>query len=288
MMKILLLSPGATHFGPRRNRYKAAPPLGLAHLASYLIAHGYPDVIIRDLLLTDTAPYPLMGGIHFGWESDKIVSTLKECQPDLVGITSMYSRQAYDLHRTAALVKQACPHVPVVAGGSHVSHCPEYVLQDEKIDAVCVGEGEKTFLEMVQVFESGSELSGKYGPSLLLDIREVLHPARHLLDMEAYVKEAYYPLTLRARQTNIMTSRGCPHNCIFCTVKCVWGRSWRGLDPEHVVEEIESLVVDYNIGEIAWQDDAMATDYKRLETICDKIVNRDLDLKMTCPNGIAH
>ena len=287
-MRILLISPGVTHLGPWRNRYKAAPPLGLAHLASYLDANGYPDVIIRDLLVTDTPAYPLMGGAHFGWEADRIISMVKEYRPDLVGITSMYTRLAYDLHRTTFLVKQACPQVPVVAGGSHVSHGPDYVLQDENIDAVCVGEGEQTFLEMVQALEKGALLSGKYGPGPLLELKNVPHPARHLLDMEAYIREAYYPLSLRARQTNIMTSRGCPYNCVFCTVKSVWGRTWRGFDTQHVVDEIESLVDDYNVGEITWQDDALATDRKRLEAICDEIVSRGIDVKMTCPNGVAH
>ena len=84
----------------------------------------------------------------------------------------------------------------------------------------------------------------------------------------------------------MITSRGCPHNCVFCSIHIVMGRKWRGRSPENVVDEIEQLVHTYHIKQIDFFDDNMTLNTKRMETICDLIAKRGLDIEWYTPNGV--
>lgn len=85
----------------------------------------------------------------------------------------------------------------------------------------------------------------------------------------------------------MITSRGCPGNCIYCAVKTVWGRCWRGRSPTNVVDEIETLVKDYAVEEIHFLDDSISVDRQRLAGICREIIRRKINVRWTTPNGIA-
>lgn len=82
-------------------------------------------------------------------------------------------------------------------------------------------------------------------------------------------------------------SRGCPNNCTFCSAKVVWTRKWRARSAENVVAEIEHLKEKYNINEIHFEDDNISLDKKRMNKICDLIIEKGLDISWTMPNGIA-
>ncbi len=85
----------------------------------------------------------------------------------------------------------------------------------------------------------------------------------------------------------VVTSRGCPFNCKFCSIKSVWGSGWRYHSPKRVVDEIEALIKNYGVGEIHFIDDNIAVNINRLENICDELVIRKLNIKWTTPNGIT-
>ena len=91
---------------------------------------------------------------------------------------------------------------------------------------------------------------------------------------------------MRKPIANIVTSRGCPFNCVFCAVRTVWGRTWRGRSAKNVVDEIKLLNREYGIREFTVWDDNIGLDRERLMEICDGIVEAGLDLKWCTPNGI--
>ena len=92
---------------------------------------------------------------------------------------------------------------------------------------------------------------------------------------------------MRRNAIGIITSRGCPNDCIYCTVKGVWGRTWRGKSAKRTVDEIEQLnKMGYD--EFSFLDDSVSTDRKRWEDICDEIIKRKLNIRWSTPNGIAH
>jgi radical SAM superfamily enzyme YgiQ (UPF0313 family) len=121
------------------------------------------------------------------------------------------------------------------------------------------------------------------------DLDSLPFPARHLLPMDTYfvaVKEEPLRGVICKPWAAMITSRGCPYTCVFCSVHTVMGRQWRGRSPENVVEEIEQLVNTYHIKQIDFNDNNMSLDKKRMETICDLIVERGLDIEWYTPDGL--
>jgi len=96
------------------------------------------------------------------------------------------------------------------------------------------------------------------------------------------------PLVYRHPLFSMITSRGCPGKCVFCSIHAVWGHCWRGRSPQNVVDEIELLVKKYGIGEIHFQDDSLSVNPDRLSQICELIIQRQLKFKWATPNGIAY
>ena len=93
---------------------------------------------------------------------------------------------------------------------------------------------------------------------------------------------------MRHPYTSIITSRGCPGVCVYCSIHSIWGHRWRGRSAKNVVDEIEYLIKEYGIKELRLQDDSASLNKKRMAEICNEIIKRKMDIKWTTPNGIAH
>ena len=93
--------------------------------------------------------------------------------------------------------------------------------------------------------------------------------------------------TMRAPSIDIITSRGCPGNCVFCSIRTVWGRIWRGKSGKSIVDELEFLNKKYGVRQFRIQDDNLTLDRKRIIEMCDEIVKRKLDIRWDTPNGVA-
>jgi len=144
------------------------------------------------------------------------------------------------------------------------------VLKDENVDCVVVGEGENTMLDLVKRIEHGEGLTGIPGTMyrrngqvrrerprpFIENLDELPFPAWHLLDKEGLVEEAKRsPFVMRRPAGAMVTSRGCPYNCYFCSVRKIWSRKWRARSPENVVDEMEFLKNVHGFQEIQWLDD---------------------------------
>lgn len=298
---LLIFPPSTVYFGDPTVPV-ATPPLGLAYLAGYLEKYGFP-VAILDAVAE--------GGIHkkkkekfirYGLRDEEILKKIKNYSPDIVGITCLYTAYAGDAHRIAQIAKEANKKVLVVFGGAHATIFPELTLKDKNIDIVVIGEGETTLLDIVRRKKSGKSLINIPGTvvkskrkivwnkpkAFIKDISDIPFPARYLLPMDKYLTAPDYSYTMRPPATPMVTSRGCPGRCVYCSIHSVWGHTWRGRRSEEVVDEMEMLQKKYRVGEIDFFDDSMGADNKRLEAICDEIVKRKLDIKWSPPNGIAH
>lgn len=94
-------------------------------------------------------------------------------------------------------------------------------------------------------------------------------------------------MSMRPPRANLVSSRGCFGQCVFCSVHNVFRHVWRGRSSENVLDEIEILKKEYHIGEIAFQDDNISMNPQRMEEICDGIIDRKLNIRWCTPNGIA-
>jgi len=115
-------------------------------------------------------------------------------------------------------------------------------------------------------------------------------PAWELLEKNAGVineENKNSRFLMRKPLGQILTSRGCPKNCYFCSVKLAWGRKWRGRSAKSVVDEIEFLMRTYGYREFHFVDDNSSVSKKRMHAICDEILKRQLNIRIATPTGIA-
>jgi len=280
-------------------------PVELAYVATVLERQHKVRIIDaptegrRNLELIDGTKY------RVGLENEEIADRIRRWSPDVVGITIPYSGWSKPAFEVAFTVKSVDKDIITVLDGQHPSARPEDCLSHPNVDFVVIGEREHTMFELVAALEQGitgdlEKIRGigfiKSGKTVITpprpeiqDLDSLPFPARHLLPMDTYfvaVKEEPLRGVIRKPWAAMITSRGCPYTCVFCSVHTVMGRQWRGRSPENVVEEIEQLVNTYHIKQIDFNDNNMSLDKKRMETICDLIVERGLDIEWYTPDGL--
>jgi len=242
---------------------------------------------------------------RLGLTNQEIAVRIKQWRSDLVVITVPFSGWWKTAFEVASAAKSVDKGITTVLMGLDPSARPVDCLMHPNIDFVVIGEPEQTVLELADVLEQGKienleKVRGiafvKRGKTIITPPRPLIQnldslpfPARHLLPMEIYfaaVKENPLRGEIRKPWAIMITSRGCPYNCVFCTSHTVMGRKWRARSPENVVDEIEQLVRTYHVKQIDFLDDNMTLDKKRMEAICDLIVERRLDIEWFSPSGV--
>jgi anaerobic magnesium-protoporphyrin IX monomethyl ester cyclase len=235
-------------FFPSYYSDEAAPPLALIHLAAPLVNRGH-EVRIVDSAVT----------------SDRVRSVLAACEGALcVGISMVTGPMITEGVRVARAVRQAFPRLPVVAGGWHASILPEQTLRSPVFDAVVRGQGELTFLEMVERYAAGErDLTGIAGCLFKRDDEIVRNPDRGYTDINALPKRPFHLVDFEAyartgegtRWMLYCTSHGCPWDCSYCSNASVYGRNWKPLEAETAVAEMVELTGRYRLDMIDIIDD---------------------------------
>jgi magnesium-protoporphyrin IX monomethyl ester (oxidative) cyclase len=280
-------------------------PIGIAYVAAILEDLHKLSIIDaptegwRNLVSIDET------NCRVGLNNEDIADRIKRWAPDIVGINipfSGWSKAAFDV---ASVVKSVDRDILTILDGLHPSARPLECLSNPNVDFVVRGEAEYSMLELVGAIEQGktNDLEKIEGIGFTKKNKQILttprpenkeldslpFPARHLLPMDTYfeaVKENPIRGIIRKHYAIMITSRGCPHECIFCSNHIVMGRKWRGRSPENVVEEIEQLVKTYSIKQIDFFDDNMTLIKKRVMKICDQIIERNLDIEWYVPTGV--
>ncbi len=246
------------------------PPLSLAYLAAVLEDNGI-EVQVLDFLVTHYSP-------------EKVRQKLEEYQPQLVGVTCV-TLNYYLAAEMLEVCKTVNPDIVTVIGGPHVSFTAEETLREAPwIDVVVIGEGERTVIELIEAIEGGGSLSdvpgiafvdqgtlAKTGPRPFIDnIDSLPIPARHLIPLSRY-RALGSPCT-------VITSRGCPYGCIFCSGHRMQGRKVRFRDPGLVVDEIEQLQRDYGFRQVNIVDDTFTVNHPHALQVCEEILRRNLNI----------
>ncbi|MGD9381830.1 MAG: radical SAM protein [Candidatus Thorarchaeota archaeon] len=252
------------------------PPLGIGYIASYLRELGSHEVAIHDGMLHQT-------------NDNEFAELISNQRPDVVGISAQATPAIYDVYRLAAVVKDSDLDCKVVVGGAHASFSDILILKDApQIDFVVRGEGEHVMLDLLERMETG-QLEKVKGITYRLnsninrnplsppieDLDSLPFPAYDLMEMNQYLQG---PI----RVGTMISSRGCPYRCTFCSSSRSSGKKWRGRSAENVIEEIELLVKRYKIEELEFLDDLFCYDPSRVKQICDSIRIRNFSLGWTC------
>ncbi len=269
MSRILLVTPDY-HCGVVESAGKW-PNLGFVYLAGHLRAAGH-EVRIYDAMSKD----------H---KLPEIMDNIRAYEPDVVATT------AYTASLPAALeileeVKKLDNKILTIIGGVHVTFEYETVLTDYVyVDYVVRYEGEETFPELLQAIEGKTELrqvrgiAFREGPEIeatpqrpFIQNLDNLIPAWDLLDWTDYT----FFVHPGSRLAIVSSSRGCMHDCKFCSQQKFWQQSWRARSAESITNEIEHLVKEYKIDVFFIADEYPTADRERWEEILDRLINLDL------------
>ena len=264
-MRVLLLST------PHPLEESPLPPLSLSYLAAVLAQEGV-QVRILDFLVTRYRP-------------EKLRRDLEEYRPQIVGATCVTLNYLI-ARRMLKACKAFDPGIFTVIGGPHVTFAlEETLLQSPWIDAIVIGEGERTLVELARAIENGKNIHQVPGIAfadggmviktsprpLIEDLDDLPLPARELLPMARY-RALGTPCT-------VITSRGCPYSCIFCSGHRMFGPRVRFRSPGLVVDEIEKLQRDFRLPRINIVDDTFTLNHNHTRAVCEEMLRRNLNLK---------
>ncbi|MFZ5564960.1 MAG: B12-binding domain-containing radical SAM protein [Thermodesulfobacteriota bacterium] len=280
------------------------PPLGIASLAAWI--RDRVEVAILDCVAEapDQRVAEGDGYERVGLSWDRILDRIRAFSPDMVGISCLFSNQFSCVRLLSERIKKEIdPEIVVVTGGTHPSFLAEQTLMQTAVDYVVLGEGELGLAAIIDAHNGKGRIDDIDGIAFrdngtarvrprttwIENLDDLPLPARDLLPMEAYFK-AGKPMAYhwrRRRNTPIISSRGCPFGCPFCSSYLHWGRRFRRRSPEKVLAEIEHLRDVYGVTELKWQDDNLTADRGRAMAIFSGMIERGLSMPWNTPNGIA-
>lgn len=257
-------------------------PLSLIYVAQPLRTNGYSVTIIDQRVTPD-------------WPA-RLRQELSKGETICVGISAMTGLQIEGGILAAKIVREHSGDLPIVWGGVHASLLPEETVQDEHVDIVVIGEGERTFLELVRKLEACESLSTINGLCLKEDGKPVRTPAQAHMDLhEIEVSHLPYELLERVDQylTNplshlpgaeeksvaFLTSRGCPHRCTYCYNVKFSRRRWRSYEPEIVVRDLKYVTEKFGSRGVFLLDDNFFTNLRRVEKICELIIKNEISVR---------
>jgi radical SAM superfamily enzyme YgiQ (UPF0313 family) len=255
------------------------PPLGLAWIAGTIREHGYEVRIVDEQVETVNAG-----------------DLVRDMRPALV-LLGGTSHSRFHAFERAAAIKAADPEATVVYGGPHASFTAEDTLRHvPSIDIVVSGEGEHATLELLQWKESGGDwralekidgITYRMDGGIVATRRRTFNqaldtlplPARDLLQIDKYHMTLEY---LGLPALHIMTARGCPFRCSFCSASQMYGHCYAMRSATRVVDEIESLVARYGIRGVKIFDSTFTINHRHVHAFCEELERRDLVMPWEC------
>jgi len=313
-MKILLIQPPVQDFYRTSIRTQ---PIGLAYLAASLQTQGYEVEILngqtekkRSIPIPpelsylkdfypfhDRSPFKLYSGYyHFGMNWDEIRQKIVDSKADVFGISSSFTPYHGEALEIARIIKEGDRRKIVVMGGAHVSCDPQGVLKSPFIDYVVLGEGEDRFPLLLERIKAGGgfdEIDGigyridgkiRINPvqTFIQNLDSLPHPSRELFDLDRYRMK-------KMRSTMIITSRGCPYGCAYCSTHLVMGASFRTRSPEDILKEMVECQDRYGIQHFDIEDDNFTFDKKRAKRLMNLIIETfgEQKIELSAMNGVS-
>ncbi|MFA6332542.1 MAG: radical SAM protein [Methanoregula sp.] len=286
MTRVVFVNPLDTSLTARGLGLKT-PPLNLMYLAGAVEQAGFfPDIIDANLL---NAP------------PDKITEIISRLRPDLAGLTATTATisKAFQYIKK---IRDAVPECFIFIGGPHVTFLPTETLAEcRELDAVVIGEGEETVVDLVKSFSTtdphwpdtirGIAYRRKDGDRerimvtparpLIQNLDAIAFPARHLVPFNEYKL-----LNRNAAIGFMITSRGCTFACNYCSSSYMMGGKFRARSPKNVVDEVEELAVAYHVDTIEFLDDNFMLDRPRALNIAREIRSRGLDVSFVASSRV--
>jgi len=261
----------------RTDAYISLLPAGLCYLHACLMETGFDTVLAN----------------FSGWPDTDIVQQLTTLKPDVVGISQWtHNRHAsYDLAR---LVSRSIPGSTVIMGGGYATFsCDEVLRNDSQVDIVVQREGEETLLELAKRLAEGRDWCDVRGIAFRRDGKVVVNPPRppfgdlDRLPFPARYLEHSIGVDREMQSEFVLTARGCPSACRFCSSPGFWSRRVRFRSPESIVDEILYIRDRYGLIYFSLRDDTFTSDRMRSIEFCRLLIERKANILWNCQSRVS-
>ena len=280
-MKIFILNPKISSRQKSIMPTRPRQPLDLAYIAALLLKNNYEIKFLDANVLN--------------YNVDKSVGEIRKYGPDILVLTSSpvdrWECPNSHIDSVFEIINKGNIH-PTTLTGSHGSLTPEWIFKKCDVDYIVRNEPEITTLNLINALNRKENIGGVKGVSYrngnnvinnqdaprIENLDEMPFPAYELLPMGEYryaQKDLIWPFSI------VLTSRGCPFNCIFC-LKTMSEGGYKVRNPKSVVDEIEYLIRNFNIKSIFFQDWEFTINKERVEEICDLILGKKLKVLWGC------
>ena len=274
-------------------------PIGILSIYSHL-KKELPDVNSNIIDAESLMYQNAWKGTEYCW--DLLLKKITEFNPKIIGLSQSYYHGSRMFHRTIKKIKELLPDSIIVGGGNYPTDAVDVALEDPNLDYIIKSEGEATFVEFVKKYYADEDMKSIDGicynehqqrmvinpkKVFIKDISILPIPDRSVLDMHSYgwgrhVTDRIQP---GAHFLTMITSRGCPFKCTFCSNKNFWGQRIKYSSVEQVVDEMEILKFKYDADIIGFNDDNFFVHKKRAVKIFDEINRRKLKVKWYAQGG---
>lgn len=278
-MKVLLIRPYST--------IEAVPPIGLGYLSHAVKTFRGDDTFLID-------------GRRFHMSPSDIIKQVAAINPDVIGVGAL-SYEAPEAALVIAEIKRNWPDIPVVLGGPHATACEASTLHRINADYVVVGEGEETFIELLNALESKRSIGDVRGVAwrdcdevVFNGYRPFINEMDQLeVDWEVIGPENYFGIgrgnpqrriAKSGRRLMVFTSRGCPYACTYC--HHIFGKRYRIFDTGKTISRMIELRDRYRVREFEIIDDNFNLNSDRAKRFMEEIIERKLDCAIAFPNGL--
>ncbi|MBI5568744.1 MAG: B12-binding domain-containing radical SAM protein [Desulfomonile tiedjei] len=285
-MRIVLATPPAD--GESDGSVGGLPPLGLLYL--YSSAATLPDTEVH---IVDATVENL--------NTPEAVERVLALEPDVFGVSVLSTNICRGLKLLKG-VKQRSRSVTTVLGGVHATLFDKQLLEETpELDLVMRGEAEQTFVDLCTRLMDGTDIAGVQGlsyrrgaeivrgePQIVEDLDALPFPDWNALDLSKYFQRfSALPLWGVHKSAAVLTSRGCPYRCSFCSRITADLGKWRARSAENVFQELVQLS-ENGFTDAFLVDENTTASVSRLEKLCELLIERNLDMRFACDGSLHH
>lgn len=238
-------------------------PFGIGALAGILERDGVPVKVVNDGI-TRVTPSLLRE-----WAGN-------EPGRPVFGLTSL-TLQAHRAKELRAMIREAVPDSAVIVGGIHATAMPEEFLA-AGFEYIFYGEADVVITDLAQrlsqsrdteelrglIWKDSAGIVHKNPPAPLIDLKDVPSFPYHLFEQEL----GHYDIGA------VISSRGCPYQCIFCSQRSITGLKYRARPVSQVLDELSMVVDRFGIDFVTFFDDNFVVDQRRMKELCDGLISR--------------
>ena len=276
------------------------PPIGLAYIAASLRSSGH-KVVIVDAVGIDPGKSTYIGDklVLSGISFNRVLELIPK-DVDLIGFSGMFSSDWVSLRPLVNMIGEKFRDKYFIAGGEHFTAAPEVFLKQCKdLDAISLGEGEETLVDLANAINSKSSWlkvaglvvrsNGKFikteDRKRITNIDDISKPAWDLVPLNNYLDLNLSFGVDRGRTIPMLASRGCPFQCTFCSSPYMWGTRWLARNPKLVADEIEEYIEKYKIDNVDFYDLTAIVKKSWIIEFCKELISRKLNITWQLPSG---